>query len=62
MSAVRKLAGPFTPVEGVEWCTVHQAPAEDYDDDADLCEAQMVMGQADGRPCHLVTLYIEAQS
>ena len=58
----RKLAGPFEPIDGLEWCTVHEAPSPAYDDALVACDAQMTMGGADRRPCSLVTLYIEVRA
>ena len=52
----RRLAGPFEPVEGVEWCTVHQGAAINDD----LCQSYLTDPVAVG-DCNLVTLYIEVQ-
>ena len=69
----RKLAGPFEPVEGVEWCTVHHGvrnedeyrcdfapePADCHDDDQDDVDDNAQCGEC---RCNLVTLYIEVQA
>lgn len=55
----RRLAGPFEPVEGVEWCTVHQGVScEDSDDHCN----EFWSPDSPLDACHFVTLYIEVRS
>ena len=62
----RKLAGPFEPIEGVEWCTVHASVCCEDEGDESACDAwwraSTVSGTSAVAPCNLVTLYIEVQA
>lgn len=71
--ARRSIAGPFEPVEDIDWCTLHHgvrnedesrcdfapAPADCHDDDDVSVDDH---GQCDDCRCELVTLYIEVQA